>query len=80
MSNNPPDIELPLTHEQATFLLKNCISNNKLCLAMIMSLADDPISIEQKQAKAAPIAALQDKFREIMELLRKVGAKEPEDY
>lgn len=79
MSNNPPDIELPLTHKQAAFLLKNCIANHRFCLAMIISLADENISIEHKQAKAIPIVAMQEKFIEIMKLLRKYGAQEPDD-
>lgn len=77
--NNPPDVVLNLTHEQATFMLKNCIANSKLCLALIMGLADENISIEHKQAKAAPIVAMQERFRDIMKLLRDAGAKEPDD-
>lgn len=78
-SNNPPDVELQLTHEQATFMLKNCLANNRLCLALIMGLASEPISREHKQAKAAPIVAMQERFTAIMKLLRAAGAQEPDD-
>jgi len=77
--NRPPDVVLNLTHEQATFMLKNCLANSALCMKLVMSLAELDIPIEQKQAKAAPIAAMQDRFREIMTALRAAGAQEPED-
>ena len=77
--NRPPDVVLNLTHEQATFMLKNCLANSALCMKLIMSLAELGMSIEQKQAKAAPIEAMQDRFRDVMKLLRDAGAQEPDD-
>jgi hypothetical protein len=77
--NRPPDVVLSLTHEQATFMLENCLANNRLCLAMIMSIADEDIPHEDKYARAQRITALQDQFRAIMTLLREAGAKEKED-
>lgn len=79
MSNNGPDIELPLTHEQATFLLKNMIANTRLCLKLIISIADEDIELEEKQIKAQKIVNIQEKYRDIMQLLHKAGAKQPDD-
>jgi hypothetical protein len=45
-----------------------------------MSMADDEtLTLAQKQKKAEPIQEMQDQFGEIMRLLRKAGAREPED-
>lgn len=75
-SNNPPDVILELTHEQASFLLDNCKSNLRLGLAMIMSFQHDPGTLEQKRAKAEKYVKLQDQFSDMMKLLRKAGAKD----
>jgi hypothetical protein len=78
-TNNPPDILLELTHEQATFMLENCLANNRLCVALILSYAEEDIDIELKRAKAEKITVMQNKFRDIMTLLRKAGAREKEE-
>lgn len=79
LSNDPPDVVLNLTHEQATFMLKNMLANHRLCTKLILGLADLDMPIDQKPAKAAPISAMQDRFTEIMRLLRAAGAKEPDE-
>jgi hypothetical protein len=78
-TNNPPDVLLELTHEQATFMLENCLANNRMCLALIMSIADDDLTRDEKMKKAQKITEMQDKFREIMKLLRRAGAREKEE-
>jgi hypothetical protein len=77
-TNNPPDVLLELTHEQATFMLENCLANKRLCLAMVMGIADEKISIEDKQKKAEKIVEMQEKFTELMQQLRRAGAREKE--
>lgn len=77
-TNNPPDVLLELTHEQATFMLENCLANRRLCLAMVMGIADEKISIEDKQKKAEKIVEMQEKFTELMQQLRRAGAREKE--
>lgn len=79
ISNNPPDVLLELTHEQATFMLENCLANNRLCVALIMGYAEENITIEEKYEKSKKITAIQDQFREIMALLRRAGAREKDD-
>ena len=78
-SNNPPDVELQLTHRQATFLLENAIANHQLCTAMVVSIASESISQEVKMAKADRIVHIQKRFTEMMQLLRAAGAREPDD-
>lgn len=79
MSNNPPDIILELSNRQATFMLENCDANIRLALAMIISIADDKISVKEKQQKAEKFIKLSDKFREIRLALLKAGEKELEN-
>lgn len=76
MSNNPPDVILELTHEQATHLLESGLANVRLGFAMVMALADEDITIEKKQVKAQKIEDIREKFSEINRLLRRAGAKE----
>ena len=78
-SNNPPDILLELTHEQATFMLENCHANRHLGLQMIMMIAKEKSTLEQKREKSAKYVEMNDKFGEIMKLLRKAGAREKEE-
>jgi hypothetical protein len=78
-TNNPPDVTLELTHEQATFMLENCLANNRMCLALVMSIADEDLTQGEKMEKAQKITDMQDKFRDIMKLLRRAGAREKED-
>lgn len=79
-TNNPPDIELRLTHEQGAFLLENCDSNVRMGSALIMSMADDPsLTQMQKIERADKIESMRKKFTEIMKLLRDAGAREKED-
>ena len=78
-SNNAPDVVLELRHEQATFLLENVLANKRLCFALIMSIADEKISIEEKQQKAAKFDAINKQYTELMLALRKAGAKEKEE-
>lgn len=79
MSNKPPDIELGLTHEQATFLLETCDANIRLGFSLVMSIADERITQEEKMAKAEKYENLRKKYVEIQRLLRKAGAREKED-
>jgi hypothetical protein len=80
ISNNPPDVVLNLTHEQATFLLENCSANRLLALALIMSIGEDKtLTLAQKRAKADGIVKMNEDFGEIMKLLRGAGAVEKED-
>jgi len=79
MSNRPPDIELGLTHAQATFLLENCLANRHLAMAMIMSIGDEKISVEEKRAKAKNYVELNEQFGEIMKLLMRAGAKRKDE-
>lgn len=77
-SNNPPDVTLELTHEQATFLLESGLANVRLGFAMIVALADEDISVETKRKRAEPIEEMREKFSEINRLLRRAGAREKE--
>lgn len=79
MSNRPPDVELGLTHEQATFLLETCDANVRLAFALVMSIADEKITQEEKMAKAEKYEDLRRRYSEIMRLLRKAGAREKEE-
>lgn len=79
ISNNPPDVELRLTHEQATFMLENCRANRELCLKIIMSIADDEGSVEEKRERADGVVDMNEKFGEIQRLLHAAGAKEKEN-
>jgi len=79
LSNNPPDIVLNLTHEQASFVVENCDANTRMCLAMIMGIEDEKIPLELKREKAEKIVAMQKKFNEIRDLLFKAGAKRKEE-
>ncbi len=76
---NSPDVILELTHEQATFLLENCHANRHLGLKMIMAIADDKGTMEEKRERAQKFIELNDKFGDIMKLLHKAGAREKED-
>ena len=78
MSNNGPDVELPLTHEQATFLLETCEAYIRLGFALVMSIADEKISQEEKVAKADKYEDLRKKYLEIQKLLRGAGVRETE--
>lgn len=60
-------------------MLDNCQANISLSLAMVMSIADENCSIEEKQIRAAKFVRLSDQFRDVMKLLRKAGAQEKED-
>lgn len=79
ISNNAPDVELRLTHEQATFLLENCRANRELGLKIIMSIADDDGSLEDKRERAERVVEMNEKFGELQRLLRDAGAREKED-
>lgn len=81
-SNNPPDVVLELTHEQATFMLENCKANMRLAFAMVMALAEEDVPIEEKRRRAEPMEKLRTQFANMSTQLRKAGAKdkeEPED-
>ena len=78
-SNNPPDVILELTHEQATFLLESGLANMRMGMAMVLSIADEKITQEEKQKKAEKIEDMRKKFSEINRLLRRAGAREKED-
>lgn len=78
LSNDPPDVVLELTHEQATFMLENCLANRRLCLSLIMSLAEEKISLEEKREKSEKIVELNEQFGTIMALLRRAGTREKE--
>lgn len=79
-SNNPPDVELRLTHAQATFVLENCDANRRLCLGLIMLVGEEDGSPEEKRERAEPYVRLNEQFGEIRKLLRDAGAREKEDY
>jgi hypothetical protein len=78
-SNDPPDVELRLTHAQATFLLNNCDANIRLGFAIVMSIADEKITQEEKMAKAEKYEELRKQFLAIQKLLRDAGAREKEE-
>lgn len=75
LSNNPPDVVLNLTHEQATFVLENCIANRHLALRMIMAIGEDKVDVDEKRRRAEKFVRLNDQFGEIMKLLQHAGAK-----
>lgn len=77
--NNPPDVSLDLTSAQATFMLENCLANMRLCFAMVMSIAEEKITLEEKRIKAEKYENLRREFAEVSLLLRKAGAKEKDD-
>ena len=77
--NNPPDVSLDLTSAQATFMLENCLANMRLCFAMVMSIADEKITREEKMAKADKYEVLRRQFADVSILLRRAGAKEKDD-
>ncbi len=77
--NNPPDVSLDLTSKQATFMLENCLANMRLCFAMVMSIADEKITLEEKRIKAEKYEVLRRQFADVSLLLRKAGAKEKDD-
>ena len=64
-SNNPPDVVLELTKDQAQFLLKNCDSNMKLALNLITQCST--------QKEAEPYVKLNEQFKSIRSLLVKQG-------
>lgn len=76
---NSPDVVLELTHEQATFLLENCLSNKRLCLAIIMQIGEEKGTLAEKRKRSERVVRLDEQFGEIMRLLRKSGAKEKEE-
>lgn len=78
-SNNPPDVVLELTHEQATFMVENCVANMNLCLTMIMQIGREDSEIDEKRAMARPYVELNEKFVVLLQKLREAGAKEKED-
>jgi hypothetical protein len=76
--NNPPDVELGLTHEQATFLMETCEANIRLGFAIVLSIANEKLSTEEKAAKAEKFETLRKQYSEIRNLLRDAGATERE--
>jgi hypothetical protein len=70
MSNNPPDIELPLTHEEASLLLRHCESNVGQGLAILQEMKDT-----MPEDGLRKIADMIDGYSTIMKKLRKAGAK-----
>jgi hypothetical protein len=77
--NNPPDVILNLTHEQATFMLENCLANRHLALNVIMSVSSEKISREEAIKSTEKFVKLNEQFGEIMVLLRRAGAREKEE-
>jgi hypothetical protein len=65
--NNPPDVVLELTMEQAEFLLRNCDHNIGFALHILQNNSD--------RASAERTVALTEKFKEIRNKLRKQGVK-----
>lgn len=78
-SNNPPDVILELTHEQATFLLDNAIANRRLCMQFIMQIAEHSKDIDDARKRSEKFVDMNEKFGDIMSLLRRAGAREKED-
>lgn len=74
--NNPPDVVLELTHEQATFLVENCKANLHLGLQMVLSFQHASGTLEEKRAKAQKFIDLQEQFQAVLRKLRTAGAKE----
>ena len=64
MSNNPPDVILELTQDEADFLLKNCESNMAFALSAMQAL-EDMKSLEK-------LVDLNEKFKNIRDKLKKV--------
>jgi hypothetical protein len=44
MSNNPPEVVIHLTREQAEFLLKNCDANLTLSIGLLDGVSDRSIA------------------------------------
>lgn len=76
--NNPPDVILNLMHEQASFMLETCLANMRICFAIIMGMAEEKITIEEKQKKAEKYENLRKQYAEISKMLRTAGAREKE--
>lgn len=64
ISNNPPEITLNLTREQAEFIIRNCDSNIRIAVNIAMS--DDYSEPAQVQA-----SSLGRQFQELKELVTK---------
>ena len=67
-SNNPPDVFLELTMDQAKFLLENCDKNISLGLSLVMQTESREI--------AEKIVEVNEKFKEIREKLRNQGVRD----
>lgn len=78
-TNNPPDVTIDLTHEQATFLLDNCLANKRLAMSVIIDISNDKkLNRDQMIKKSQAAVKLNEQFTDIMQLLRRAGAREPE--
>lgn len=64
-SNNPPDVVLELTKEQAKFLLENCDSNITLALGLMMEVRD--------RSSAEMLISMNEQFKTIREKLKAQG-------
>lgn len=66
MSNNPPDVSLELTAEQAKFLLRNCDSNIAFALGSLQTVGRDT---------AEKMVVVMEQFKEIRAKLIAQGIK-----
>jgi len=72
MSNNPPDVILDLTAEEATFLLRNCQSNIQYGLQSLQAADIEGASNEF----FVRMRDLIEQFSNIRDKLRNSGAKD----
>lgn len=68
LSNNPPDVVLELTKDEATMLLTHCDNS----LAMGLAALD---TLSPSRANAEKMVALMEKYKSIREKLKRQGVK-----
>lgn len=68
MSNNPPDVELQLTLEEAQFLLRNCESNIHFALMALEAI--------ETRGNLEKTVDLMESFKNIRDKLKSQGVKD----
>lgn len=69
MSNNPPDIELALTHGEAAFLLRNCSTNIHFALNAMQNTDLSDHAIRQ-------LVELNERFVAVRNKLKAAGVQD----
>ena len=70
-SNNPPDVVLELTQEEADFLYDNCEANMVMGLEMIQKLGNSDMTNDQIRPTAEKLSKTIDSFKAIRDKLKK---------